>query len=128
MFIPVQVEIISGAICVGILPVRIDSKSVTGLPLAFQDMFRAECVETKITNGDKLCKMDFTQLTGNYEWVPEFRITDFTFGGVMVANPKFDPYRIDAEDEAWLKKHLPPAPARPKKGQLGSVAPGMNKP
>jgi hypothetical protein len=122
MFIPVNVEIVVGSICIGILPVRIGSDPVLpGIGLAYADMFRAECIGTKVNiNGEKECEMDFTSITGSTEWVPEYRISDFTFGGVMVSNPKFDPNRIDSEDEAWLKKNTTGSKPKP--------APGMQKP
>jgi hypothetical protein len=104
----VSVEITTGAICIGIMPVRIDS----GKQLALADMFRAECIATKIVNNEKMCEMDFQALIGKNHWVPEYRIADFTFGGVMVNNPKFDPIRIDKEDESWLKKVLKPTPKK----------------
>jgi hypothetical protein len=120
MFIPVNVEIVVGSMCIGILPVRIGSDpSLPGIgPLAYADMFRAECVAIKNSNGERVCEMDFTSITGQTEWVPEYRISDFTFGGVMVNNTKFDPLRIDQEDEAWLKKNAP----RPS-GSSGSPKP-----
>lgn len=120
MFVPVNVEIVVGSICIGILPVRIGTDpGFPGLgPLAYADMFRAECVAIRNSNGEKECEMDFTSITGKTEWVKEYRISDFTFGGVMVSNTKFDPNRIDLEDEAWLKQNTP----------AKNPAPGMQKP
>ncbi len=117
MFVPVPVEILPGSICIGILPVRLEKKAkVKNLPsntptlpggnIAFADMFRSECVATKDVNNEKKCQMDFTSINAGKVWVDEFRITDFTFGGVMIANPKFDPFRIDQEDQAWLKANV----------------------
>ena len=101
MFVPVKVEIDVGAICIGVFPVRLE----LNLGVAYADMFRAECIDIiDRVNGEKECKMDFHNKT---RWVSDYRITDFTFGGVMVGNPKFDPIRIDKEDEAWLKANLP---------------------
>lgn len=102
MFVPVKVEIAVGEICIGVLPVRLEMN----LGIAYADMFRAECVKIKDVNGgERNCLMDFG--SGKNIWVSDYRITDFTFGGVMVGNPKFDPIRIDKEDEAWLKLNLP---------------------
>lgn len=109
MFVPVKVEIDVGAICIGVFPVRLE----LSLGVAYADMFRAECIGIKDVNGEKDCRMDFHNKT---RWVSDYRITDFTFGGVMVGNPKFDPIRIDKEDEAWLKANLPkpkPKPVKP---------------
>jgi hypothetical protein len=35
--------------------------------------------------------------------LPEFRIVEFTFGGVLIPNPKFDAHRIEKEDKEILK-------------------------
>jgi hypothetical protein len=106
MFVPVKVEIDVGAICIGVLPVRLEMS----LGVAYADMFRAECIEIRDVNGERECRMDFLN---KKIWVSDYRITDFTFGGVMVGNPKFDPIRIDNEDEVWLKANLPkPATAK----------------
>lgn len=117
MFVPVKVEIDVGAICIGVFPVRLE----LNLGVAYADMFRAECIGINDVNGEKECRMDFHNKT---RWVSDYRITDFTFGGVMVGNPKFDPIRIDKEDEAWLKANLPkpkPPIAPTAKGSLPPV-------
>lgn len=104
MFIPVKVEIMVGAICVGILPVEFDNSK----QLALANLFKAECTGIKdISNNEREIQVDLIGTPLNDKiWVSEFRISDFTFGGVMVNNFKFDPLRVDAEDEAWLKKNL----------------------
>jgi hypothetical protein len=108
-FVPVQVEIMVGSICIGVMPVRFDTAQSGPLGiLAYADMFRAECINIKEVSGDRQCEMDFTTVDGTTKWVPEYRVSDFTFGGVMISNPKFDPFRIDAEDQHTLSQKPSP--------------------
>ena len=100
MFVPVEIQ--SGSWCIGILPVVIREK------LAQIDFFKAECINTRMIRHERECELDFFDLIQKNIWVPEHRICDFTFGGVMMSNGKFDPIRIDAEDEAWLKQNTTP--------------------
>ena len=122
MFVPVKVEIAVGEICIGILPVRLEMN----LCIAYADMFRAECVKIHDVNSERECLLDFGSVIGKNVWVSDYRITDFTFGGVMVGNPKFDPIRIDKEDEAWLKLNLPKKTAN-KTAKIAKIA-GPNRP
>ena len=100
MFIPVQVEIQPGSWCIGVMPVKItpDGKAVV-------DFFRAECLDVKINfKGTKLCKMDLMSVMGTNPWMPDYRVCDFTFGGLFMSNAKFDPDRIDAEDAGIITR------------------------
>jgi len=102
MFVPVEIQ--SGSWCIGILPVVIREKG-----LAQVEFFKAECVNTRTnSNHEREVELDFTDILKKTVWVAEFRICDFTFGGVLMSNGKFDPIRIDAEDAKWLKQNLTP--------------------
>jgi hypothetical protein len=107
----VQVEVQPGEWCIGLLPVSIKEQ------VAQVEFFKAECLAVRMNGTERECEMDFTDLLQKTVWVPEYRICDFTFGGVMMTNPKFDPIRIDQEDEAWLLANLPAT------GQSGSTGP-----
>ncbi len=114
MFVTVEVQ--PGEWCIGLLPVVVREKKNAQV-----DFFKAECVEVRLNGTDRECKMDFSDILSKYIWVPEYRICDFTFGGVMMSNAKFDPIRIDKEDAAWLQMNFPAGPAP-------NTSQGLNKP
>lgn len=99
MFIPVTVEVNVGDLCTGFLPVkRLNDK-------AQMDMIEGEVV--KILGDPSIdrriimrCKM-FDGSIKHFR-IAEYRIYQFTFGGVLIFNPKFDAVRIEKKDKIKL--------------------------
>jgi len=97
MFIPIQVELAVGSIATALLPVRRRQGN-----RAILEMIQGEVVRiTKKRDVTMKCVDIVTQQTVNYN-VAEFRVLEFTFGGIPVVNPKFDRPRIEKEDNVSL--------------------------
>lgn len=103
MFVPVPVEIKVGDIASGLMP----AKRAAGQKPAV-DMIQGEVVKIekpKINTTDRLiivkCKMINDGSIKHFR-IAEYRIFEFTFGGIIIQNPKFDKIRIEQEDKIQL--------------------------
>jgi hypothetical protein len=99
MFIQVPVEIKVGCDVVGYLPARM----FQGYPRVDMVYGTVEMI-AKQGNDDRLmttrCQMD--DGTEKYFKIPDYRIQQYTFGGVLMNNNKFDQKRMEQEDRKRL--------------------------
>jgi hypothetical protein len=103
MFTIVPVDIQVGETAIGVCPVKL----VKGFP--FTEMIAGEVtkIETDPVYMDRMVTVKATlpDKTIHERELGEHRVAEFTFGGVMVKNPKFDRKRVEKEDKDFLKKY-----------------------
>jgi hypothetical protein len=96
MLYGIKIEIEVGCYCSIVGKLQNDPKEGIGNP-----MLVGVIEEIKKALDTKLVKF-----IGNDIWYPEWRIVEFTFGGIWMLNPNFDLSRIKTDNERLYNKYF----------------------
>lgn len=103
MFIQVPVEITIGSEVFVLLPAKKDGKKSprVDIVLGVVEFINDKDVDNRILTISALFDDGVSKVT-KYFKVAEYRVTDYTFGGVLIKNPKYDQRRIEREENIRL--------------------------
>jgi len=101
MYINVEMEVDTKVLA--FMPAR---WTAIGLPV--HDAVVGKILHIDRTKKDKLLKIESVNHAGDliHIIVSDYRIKQFTFGGIWVQNPKYDPARIEKEDRKKLESEM----------------------
>ena len=104
MFVQVPVEITIGSEVFALLPAKKDKKGVprVDIILGTVEFINDKDVDNRVLTISALFDDGSFNTVTKYFKVGEYRVTDYTFGGVLMKNPKFDQKRIEKEDNVRL--------------------------
>jgi len=102
MYIPIELKV--GSIAFGICPAE---KDPGGWPMQNLILGIVTNIDWNFPMGERAITIRADNPKVLEKELPEWRVSEFDFGGVPVPNPWFDQDRIEAEDHAILGNNKP---------------------